>query len=45
MKILQREATVSSVSEVSIILCMSYGTAFPSRLTCRTEAVADFRES
>lgn len=44
MKILQREATVSSVSEVSTILHMSYGTAFPARLTSRTEAVADFRE-
>jgi len=45
VKILQREATVSLVSEVSTILCMSYGTAFPARLACRTEAVADFRES
>ena len=45
MKILQREATVGSVSEVSTFLCMSYGTTFPARLPSRSEAVADFRES
>jgi len=45
VKILQREATVISVSEVSTILCMSYGTTFPAGLPSRTEAVADFRGS
>ena len=45
MKILHREATVSSVSEASTILYMNYGTTFPACLPSRTEAVADFRES